>query len=91
MFSFFVRQKVIFNRNVDFIDNASRIWLPGGWKLAINQKKDSDSKICRHDVIIKFFSRCRAFLVKFSYWSKFHVNIITGSGVMTIFVYKGLT
>ena len=30
-------------------------------------------------------------LVKFSYWSKFHVNIITGSGVMTIFFYKGLT
>ena len=26
-----------------------------------------------------------------SYWSKFHVNIITGSGVMTIFFYKGLT
>ena len=24
-------------------------------------------------------------LVRFSYWSKFHVNIITGSGVMTIF------
>ena len=30
-------------------------------------------------------------LVKFSYWSKFHVNIITGSGVMTISFYKGLT
>ena len=29
-------------------------------------------------------------LVKLSYWSKFHVNIITGSGVMTISVYKGL-
>ena len=31
------------------------------------------------------------FLVMFSYWSKFHVNTITGSGVMTIFFYKGLT
>ena len=30
-------------------------------------------------------------LVNFIYWSKFHVNIITGSGVMTAFVYKGLT
>ena len=30
-------------------------------------------------------------LVKFSYWLKFHVNIMTCSGVMTIFVYKGLT
>ena len=29
--------------------------------------------------------------VKFSYWSKFHVNIMTGSGVMTIFFYKELT
>ena len=30
-------------------------------------------------------------LVKFRYWSKFYVNIITGSGIMTIFFYKGLT
>ena len=38
-----------------------------------------------------FFCRCFVSLVKFSYWSKFHVNIITGSGIMTIFFYKGLT
>ena len=33
-------------------------------------------------------------LVKFSDWSKFHVNVITGSGIigiMTIFFYKSLT
>ena len=30
-------------------------------------------------------------LVKFSYWSKFHVSIITGSEIMAIFFYKGLT
>ena len=47
--------------------------------------------IFRHDVIIKFFWRCFIFLVKFSYWSKFHVNVITVSGVMTISFYKGLT
>ena len=29
--------------------------------------------------------------LKFSYWSKFHVIIITGSGNMTILFYKGLT
>ena len=29
--------------------------------------------------------------VKFSYYSKFHANIITDSRVMTIFLYKGLT
>ena len=39
----------------------------------------------------KFFWRCFVSLMKFSYWSKFHVNIIIGSGVMTIFFYKGLT
>ena len=37
------------------------------------------------------FWRCFVSLVKFSYWSKFHVNIITGSGVMIIYFYKGLT
>ena len=44
-----------------------------------------------HDVIFKLFWRCFVCLVNFSYWSKFHVNIITASGVMTIFYYKGLT
>ena len=39
----------------------------------------------------QFFWRCHVFPVNFSYWSKFHVNIITGSGVMTILVYKRLT
>ena len=38
-----------------------------------------------------FFDVVFVSLVKFSYWSKFHVNIITGSGIMTIFFYKGLT
>ena len=39
----------------------------------------------------KFFWRGFVSLMKFSYWSKFHVNIITDSGVMTIFFYKVLT
>ena len=29
--------------------------------------------------------------LKFSHWSKFHVNIIAGSRVTRIFFYKGLT
>ena len=37
------------------------------------------------------FWRCFISLVKFSYWFKFLVNIITGSGVMTISFYKALT
>ena len=38
----------------------------------------------------QFFWCCFVSLVNFSYWSKFHVNIVTGSGVMTISFYKGL-
>ena len=49
----------------------------------------------QNDVIVKFIWRWCVFFffffVKFSYWSKFLVNIITGSGVMIVFVYKGLT
>ena len=41
--------------------------------------------------MVKLFWRCFFSLVKFSCWSKFHVNIIVGSGVMTISFYKGLT
>ena len=39
----------------------------------------------------KLFGRCFVFLTKFSYWSTFRVNTITGSGVITIYFYKGLT
>ena len=39
----------------------------------------------------EFFRRGFVSLVTFSYWPKFHVNIITGSGIMTIFFFKGLT
>ena len=42
-----------------------------------------------HEVIVNFFWLCFFSLDKFSYWPKFHVNIITGSGVMTISFYKG--
>ena len=56
-----------------------------------------------HIVIVKFFWPCRVFFFfvvflffcffscNFSCWSKFHVIIITGSRVVTIFLYKGLT
>ena len=52
-------------------------------KLEINWKNGSDVSISRHYIII-FFWRCFVSLVNFSYWSKFHVSIITGSGVMAI-------
>ena len=60
-------------------------------KLVVNWKNINDVTIFRHDAIVKFFWNCFVFLVKFSYWYKFHVNIITGSGVMTIYLYRGLT
>ena len=42
-------------------------------------------------LLLFVFWCCCVFLVKFSYCSKFHVNIITGSGIMTIFINKELT
>ena len=64
---------------------------PNYSKLTINWKNDNDITICWHDVIVKFFWRCFVSLAKFSYWSKFYVNFIPGSGVMTIFLHTGLT
>ena len=60
-------------------------------KLARNPKNDNDVTIFWNDVIVKFFWRWFVSLVNFSHWSKFHVNIITSSGIMTVFFYKGLT
>ena len=67
------------------------IWPPDCSKLAKTPEKDNDVTILQHDLKVNFFWRCFVSLVKFSYWSKFHVNIITGSGIMTIFFYKRLT
>ena len=50
----------------------------------MNRKNNKDAIIFRHDVILKFSWRCFVSRVKLSYWSKFHVNVVTGSGVMTI-------
>ena len=61
--------------------------LVSGLLQAKNWKIDSDATIFQNDVIINFW-RCFVFPVKFSYGSKFHFNIITGSGVMTIFLYQ---
>ena len=69
----------------------SRIRPPDCSKLAKSPKNDNEVTTFRHDVSVKFFWRCFVFLVNFNYWSKFHVNIITGSGIITISVYKGLT
>ena len=39
----------------------------------------------------KFFWLYCVFIVMFSYWSKFHVSIMIGSGFITTFVHKELT
>ena len=69
----------------------SRIRLWDCSKLVKNPKNDNDVTIFGHDVIVKRFWRRFVSLVKFSYWSKFYVKIITGFGIITIFFYKGLT
>ena len=91
LFSVFVRQKVTVTENITSADSVSGIRPPDCSKLAKNPKNDNDVTIFRHDVNVNFFWLCFVSLVKFSYWSTFHVNIFTGSGIMTIFFYKGLT
>ena len=76
---------------ITFADSVSGIRPPDCSKLARNPKNNNDVIILRHHVSVKFFWRCFVSLVTFRYWSKFHVNIITDSGIMTIFFYKGLT
>ena len=78
------------NENRSFTDYASGIRLPNCPKLAVNWKMAMTSQLFDMTFSSNFW-RCIVFLDKFSHWSKFHVNIITGSGVMTISFYKGLT
>ena len=73
--------------NVSFIIYASGIRLPDYSKLAMNWKNDNDFTTFRK--FINFFWPYSISLVKYSYWPKFHVNIMTG--VTKIFAYKGLT
>ena len=74
-----------------FADSVSGIRPPDCSKLPRSPKNDNNATIFWHDLIVKFFWRCFVSLVKFSYWSKFHLSIIIGSGIVTIFFYKGLT
>ena len=60
----------------------SSFWIAPS-RIAISWKDDKTSS----SIFLKLLSIS---LVKFSYWSKFLVNIITGSGVMAILIYKEL-
>ena len=56
-------------------------------KLKIRKMTKSQfDKMTYHQI----FSSHYVSLVNFSYWSKLYANIITGSGVMAAYVYKGL-
>ena len=90
LFPVSVTKNVTINEIICIAEYASGIRFPDCSKLAINRKSCKDVTISRHDNIVKFFWRFFVSLVMFNYWSKFHVNIITGSGVMIIFIYKGL-
>ena len=63
---------------------------PTSGLLQIGQKFTKRSQFSDMASLVKCFWRCFVSLVKFSYYSKFYVNIITGSGIMTIFFYKRL-
>ena len=91
LFSLFVRYKVNINENISVIVYASGIRFPDCSILGINPKNDNDVIIFWHDVSVNVFWRSFVSLVNFSCWSRFHVNVITGSRVMTILFYKGLT
>ena len=68
---------------------VSGFQLPDSSKYPENPKNNDDVIFRRNDVIVGFFWRCRIIFVKLHWWSKFEVNIITGSWVMIIFIYKG--
>ena len=67
LFSCFVRWKVTINENVRLKKYASGIWLPDGFKLALNWKKDNDVTIYQHFVIFIFFDiacySCQVYLL----------------------------
>ena len=60
-------------------------------ELLKKSKNDNDVTVYQHDIIVKLFWRSRISLVKYSYWFKFHVNIISRFRVITIFTLKKLT
>ena len=91
LFSVFVKQKVTITENITFADSVSGIQPLDCSKFPKNPRNDNEVTIYRHDVIVKIFWRVFVSLVKSSYWSKFNVNIITGSRIMTLFFCKGLT
>ena len=82
-----VKWNITINENVSLTDYVPGIQLLDWYKLAKYRKNGNDITAFWHTVIW----RCFVSLASFSYRSKFCVNIITDSGLMTIFFYKVLT
>ena len=82
LFPVFFRQKITITENITLAGSVSGIRPLDCSKLAKNPKNENGVTIFRHDVNVKFFWRYFVFLVKFSYWSMIHVNIITGSEII---------
>ena len=59
-----------------------------GFRIAPRLLKN-DNDVTTFRKFVKFFWPCSISFAKFSYWPKFHVNIMTG--VTKVFAYKGLT
>ena len=78
---------------IPITENRLCVRNPASRLLQIGQ--NSEKWQWRHNLPIwlprQHFWCCFVSLVKFSFWSNFHVNIITGFGIMTIFFYKRLT
>ena len=89
-YTYLVSENVPFSTRTSLIllisaDHASKVRLLDCFKLAINRKMTMTS-FTDQTSSSSFFWLYHVFLVKFSYWSKFHVNIITGSGVIEVFL-----
>ena len=73
----------------------TKLWIrnpaSGLLQMGTNWKNGNDVTIFWHDMTSSNFWCCFVSFVKFSYWSKFHVNIIIDSVVMTISFYERLT
>ena len=81
--------EVTINEHISVTNYVYEIRLLNCFKSTINRKNNNDVRICWQDIVVSFFDVI--LFVKFSYWPKFYVNIITGSGVVTIFFYKELS
>ena len=83
-----MKQNFPINENVSILDHVSGIKIPDCSKLAKNGKNGDEVIIGCNEVTANFFWSFRNSFVEFRYWHKFHVNIMTGSWVKTVFVYK---